>query len=162
MLYLFSIVLLFYLLLLSTLLFYSNLNYNNNLIELISTAFSLLFLIIIISPSLIIILDFDLIIIPSFIIYSLGLQWAWQFNLIFLPINIGFNSYCDHYIISSENYFTIINRLKVNVKSIWGNSRINWIKSLLKIKQEQFLYIYFTYYLFDLSCYLLLPLYSFI
>ena len=44
-----------------------------------------------------------LIILPSFIIYSLGLQWAWQFNIIFLPLSIGFESYCDHYIISSIN-----------------------------------------------------------
>ena len=77
------------------------------MIEFISTLFSLLFLIIIISPALIILLDYDLIIIPSFIIYSLGLQWAWQFNIIFLPVNIGFNSYCDHYVISSSEYWII-------------------------------------------------------
>lgn len=77
----------------STLLYYSNVNINHCLIEFISTLFSLLFLILIISPTLIILLDFDLIILPSFIIYSLGLQWAWQFNIIFLPINIGFESY---------------------------------------------------------------------
>ena len=45
-------------------------------------------------------MDYDLIIIPSYIIYALGLQWAWQFNIIFQPLNIGFDSYCDHYIIS--------------------------------------------------------------
>jgi hypothetical protein len=59
-------------------------------------------------------LDFDLIILPSFIIYSLGLQWAWQFNIIFLPVNIGFESYCDHYIISSINKKLIINKEKIN------------------------------------------------
>ena len=55
---------------------------------------------IIISPALIILMDYDLIIIPSYIIYALGLQWAWQFNIIFQPLNLGFDSYCDHYIIS--------------------------------------------------------------
>jgi len=78
----------------------------------------------IISPSLIILLEFDLILIPSFIIYSLGYQWAWSFNLSFtlsflkvLVSNVGtinnvavMNSflgilgcsyYFDHYIISS-------------------------------------------------------------
>ena len=69
-------------------------------------------------------LRFDLILIPSFIIYSLGYQWAWSFNLSFtlsflkvLVSNVGtinnvavMNSflgilgcsyYFDHYIISS-------------------------------------------------------------
>ena len=58
----------------SSLLYYSNVNINHSLIEFISTLFSLLFLVLIISPALIILLDFDLIILPSFIIYSLGLQ----------------------------------------------------------------------------------------
>jgi heme/copper-type cytochrome/quinol oxidase subunit 2 len=107
LLFLFIIIMLFFILISSTLLYYSNVNFNHCLVEFISTLFSLLFLIIIISPALIILLDFDLIILPTINIYSLGLQWAWQFNIIFLPINIGFNSYCDHYIISSNN--SIIN-----------------------------------------------------
>ena len=110
-------------------LYYSNININHCLIEFTSTLFSLLFLILIISPALIILLDFDLIILPSFIIYSLGLQWAWQFNIIFLPVNIAFESYCDHYIISSINKKLIINnnQLKTN-KSIFSyiiNTKIN-------------------------------------
>jgi len=113
LLFLFIITCVFFILINSTLLYYSNVNFNHCLIEFISTLFSLLFLIIIISPALIILLDFDLIILPSFIIYSLGLQWAWQFNIVFLPINIGFNSYCDHYIISTNqsliNYSLITN-----------------------------------------------------
>ena len=103
LLFLFIIISLFFILMKSSLLYYSNVNINHSLIEFISTLFSLLFLILIISPTLIILLDFDLIILPSFIIYSLGLQWAWQFNIIFLPLSIGFESYCDHYIISSIN-----------------------------------------------------------
>ena len=75
-------------------LYYSNININHCLIEFTITVFSLLFLLLIISPALIILYDFDLIILPSFIIYSLGLQWAWQFNISFLPLNIGFSSYC--------------------------------------------------------------------
>ncbi len=84
-------------------LYYSNININHCLIEFGSTLFSLLLLVLIITPALIILLDFDVIVLPSFIIYSLGLQWAWQFNIIFLPVNIGFESYCDHYIISTNN-----------------------------------------------------------
>merc|ERR1712115_309484 len=71
---LFIIISLFFILINSTLLYYSNVSFNHCLVEFISTLFSLLFLVIIISPALIILLDFDLIILPSFIIYSLGLQ----------------------------------------------------------------------------------------
>ena len=128
LLFLFIIISLCFILIKCTLLYYSNVNINHCLIEFISTLFSLLFLILIISPALIILLDFDLIILPSFIIYSLGLQWAWQFNIIFLPINIGFESYCDHYIISSINKkSTFINNyyLKTNnyiIKGLLYNS----------------------------------------
>ena len=74
LLFLFIIISIFFILIKSTLLYYSNININHCLIEFTSTLFSLLFLILIISPALIILLDFDLIILPSFIIYSLGLQ----------------------------------------------------------------------------------------
>ena len=88
----------------STLLYYSTIHFNHSTIEFISTLFSLLFLIIIISPALIILIDYDLVIIPSYIIYSLGLQWAWQFNIIFIALNdSNIDSYIDHYIISMQN-----------------------------------------------------------
>ena len=74
LLFLFIIIMLFFILISSTLLYYSNVNFNHCLVEFISTLFSLLFLIIIISPALIILLDFDLIILPTINIYSLGLQ----------------------------------------------------------------------------------------
>ena len=105
--FLFIIITLFFVLINSTLLYFSNVNFNHSLMEFISTLFSLLFLIIIISPALIILFDYDLIILPSFIIYSLGLQWAWEFNIIFLPIDSGFSSYCDHYIITTTNRWTL-------------------------------------------------------
>jgi heme/copper-type cytochrome/quinol oxidase subunit 2 len=99
-------------------------------------------------------LDFDLIILPSFIIYSLGLQWAWQFNIIFLPVNIGFESYCDHYIISSINKKLIIRGLATNksiVSYIINNpAKISSINCMV------------TRYLFEISQYILLPIYSFI
>ena len=34
-------------------------------------------------------MDYDLIITPSLIVYSLGLQWAWQFNIIFTTYQIS-------------------------------------------------------------------------
>ena len=74
LLFLFIIISLFFILIHSTLLYYSTIHFNHSTIEFISTLFSLLFLIIIISPALIILMDYDLIIIPSYIIYSLGLQ----------------------------------------------------------------------------------------
>ena len=72
--FLFIIITLFFILINSTLLYYSNVNFNHCLVEFISTLFSLIFLIIIISPALIILLDYDLIVIPSPIIYTLGIQ----------------------------------------------------------------------------------------
>lgn len=143
LLFLFIIISLFFILINSTLLYYSNVSFNHCLVEFISTLFSLLFLVIIISPALIILLDFDVIILPSFIIYSLGLQWAWQFNIIFLPINIGFDSYCDHYIISS-----------INKKSLF-------YCNVIKSSYNETRLIIFSY-LFDISQYILLPIYSFI
>merc|ERR1712045_995670 len=73
LLFLFTIISLFFILINSTLLFYSNINFNHCLVEFISTLLSLLFLIVIISPALIILLDFDLIIVPTCIVYTLGL-----------------------------------------------------------------------------------------
>ena len=131
--FLFIIISLFYILIYSPLLYYSNLNYNQLLVEFISTLFSFLLLLIIISPALIILLDYDITIIPSFLIYSLGLQWAWQFNIVFL--DIGFDSYRDHYIIIIKNeqlINTTIERCHINR------------------------------YLYDISQYILLPVYSFI
>ena len=165
LLFLFIIISLFFILMKSSLLYYSNVNINHSLIEFITTLFSLLFLILIISPTLIILLDFDLIILPSFIIYSLGLQWAWQFNIIFLPLSIGFESYCDHYIISSINkksissyscFYIIDKKLKA----------FNWLKADLSIdrsiERDPIESLMVTRYLIDISQYILLPIYSFI
>nr|YP_010729737.1 Cox2 [Calcarina hispida]WEF49977.1 Cox2 [Calcarina hispida] len=124
---LFIIISLLFIIIYSSLFILSTLSFNDSLLEFMSTLFSLLFLIIIISPALIILLDFDLIIIPSYIIYSLGLQWAWQFNLNFLPIDIGFDSYCDHYIISTINKSIDINILISSSDTI---SALDTIKSL--------------------------------
>jgi len=201
LLFLFIIISLFFILINSTLLYYSNVSFNHCLVEFISTLFSLLFLVIIISPALIILLDFDLIILPSFIIYSLGLQWAWQFNIIFLPINIGFDSYCDHYIISSINkkslfYCNVIKssyNLSINGLSSYsliirpfslydlyikkplvfilldrllGASLYNddFIAIRLKTEKDKIINIepIIYSYLFDISQYILLPIYSFI
>jgi heme/copper-type cytochrome/quinol oxidase subunit 2 len=65
--------------------------------ELIITIISFIYLLLIISPALIILMDFDINILPSFIVNSIGYQWAWSFSLYFLY----FISYCDHYMISS-------------------------------------------------------------
>ena len=41
---------------------------------------SFLFILIIISPALIILLDYEIIIVPSFIVFVCGYQWAWTFS----------------------------------------------------------------------------------
>lgn len=192
LLFLFIIITLFFIFIYSSLLFYSNVNFNHCLIEFISTLFSLLFLIIIISPALIILLDFDLIILPSFIIYSLGLQWAWQFNIIFISINIGFNSYCDHYIISTNqtniiptNYSWginidwfltnrhIISRYLINIRLIDNYLFIGFLFNIHDNIEEMVFDKYnkdniedkiikLPFYLWDCNSYILIPLFSYI
>ena len=150
--FLFIMISLFFLIIYSSLYIYYSISINDSLLEFISTLFSLLFLILIISPALIILIDFDLIIIPSYIIYSLGLQWAWQFNLNFLPIDIGFDSYCDHYIISTINKPILPALSIINLKHI----AFHWI-ALAELNNLPSIR-----YLFDISQYILLPMYSFI
>lgn len=151
--FLFIIIFTFFILIKSTLLYYSNININHCLIEFISTLFSLLVILVIISPALIILLDYDLIILCSFIINSLGLQWAWQFNISFLPVNIAFSSYCDHYIISTIN--------KKAKKAInYNYNKINNINKKIKrakISSSSFI----NKYLFEISQYILFSIYSF-
>nr|YP_010729735.1 Cox2 [Neorotalia gaimardi]WEF49975.1 Cox2 [Neorotalia gaimardi] len=208
LLFLFIIISLLFIIIYSSLFYLSTLSFNDSLLEFMSTLFSLLFLIIIISPALIILLDFDLIIIPSYIIYSLGLQWAWQFNLNFLPIDIGFDSYCDHYIISTinkskEDKVVIDWKIDINGRQLTNgqltngqlndNREINieyWVfkdKVISKLKEIKIKWLmikgyllrlteyistkllptepkkYLSIrYLFDISQYILLPMYSFI
>ena len=133
-----------------------------------------------------------------FIIYSLGLQWAWQFNILFLPINIGFDSYCDHYIISSINKKSLFDLIIIKSKHNLSINSFSIIEYLIKaiftlyelyIKKLQYNYLIFNLiftslynliminrliyniktsrlviysYLFDISQYILLPIYSFI
>ena len=180
LLFLFIIISLLFIIIYSSLYYLSTLSFNDSILEFMSTLFSLLFLIIIISPALIILLDFDLIIIPSYIIYSLGLQWAWQFNLNFLPIDIGFDSYCDHYIISTINKSKEGKVEDINLDNGRLNSRLiridaGLIRGLITglvdciingrgslstpLSINNYLSIR---YLFDISQYILLPMYSFI
>ncbi len=109
LLFLFIIISIFFILIKSTLLYYSNITINHSLIEFTSTLFSLLFLIVIISPALIILLDFDLIILPSFIIYS-------SFNI-------------DNYFYLYYSYF---NNYRINLFYI-----IRWINNGFSAKKNR-------------------------
>ena len=155
LLFLFIIIILFFILMNSTSLYYNSINFNHSTIEFISTLFSLLLLIIIIPPALIILLDLDLITIPSYIIYASGLQWAWQFNSVFLPIDIGYSSYRDHYVISIQHH---------QFKIIYNNTNSFLITglSIISIYAKGFNSAITTRYLIDISQYILSPIYSFI
>merc|ERR1712045_988442 len=99
----------------------------------------------------------------------------------FLPINIGFDSYCDHYIISSINkkslfYCNVIKSSYNYIKkplvfilldrllgaSLYNDDfiaiRLKTEKDKASINIEPIIYSY----LFDISQYILLPIYSFI
>jgi heme/copper-type cytochrome/quinol oxidase subunit 2 len=58
---------------------------------------------------------------PSFIIYSLGYQWAWTYSISYLHSNIGYTSYHDHYIMSSYFYEWNIKYLLYNEDHITYN-----------------------------------------
>ena len=177
LLFLFIIIILFFILINITLLYYSNIQFNHCIVEFLSTLFSLFFLIIIISPALIILLDFDLIILPDFIIYSLGIQWSWCFDI----KSKFFNIYLDHFIISSEtsiysnsnnylpiNYLTIHSSLYLNegylvdiYRLITNYLFINYPLSISYPEPTNYLIKDFIY-LGDLINYILLPIYGFI
>ena len=72
------------------------------------------------------------IIMPSFIVYSLGYQWARTYSILYLHSNLGFTSYTDHYIMSS--YFYDTNNININ-KGI-------------------------SNYLFEVNTYLIVPIWS--
>ena len=91
--------------------------------EFFLTVFSLFFLLFIISPALIILLDSDLIILPSFIIYSLGYQWAWTFNLSFSSFYLSF----DHYMVRSFNMLSPFFLFDINsfvIFALWSSIKI--------------------------------------
>ena len=146
LLFLFNFILTFYSILKITTLYFNKIYYNDTFIEFLGTIFSLLFLLFIISPALIILLDIDSIIMPSFIIYSLGYQWAWTYSISFLHSNIGYTSYHDHYIMSS--YFYTINLI---------NSTIICVPELLFTDSNISL---LNNYLFEVNTYLVIPLWS--
>lgn len=93
---LFITLLVLFLLINSCLFIINSISFNCSTIELLITLFSIILLLLIISPSLIIILDYDSIVIPSLLIYTIGYQWAWNFNLYFSSL---FITYLDQRII---------------------------------------------------------------
>ena len=76
-------------------------SYNDTALEFGCTFFSLLFLLFIVSPALIILLDIDSIIMPSFTVYTLGYQWAWAYTVCCLHESVGFTSCLDQSTIST-------------------------------------------------------------
>ena len=158
------LIILYFTLVYSTLLSYPSISLLTNQdqcssVEFISTLLSLLLIIIIISPTLIILLDHDLIIVPTFIIYSLGLQWAWQFNIIFTLVDIGYKSYNDHYVVTTNQW--VIDRSLLNFNSRYSSifkKSIYFSDISLKLDRS----MYLPFYLFEMNSYILFPMYSFI
>ena len=86
----------------TTSLFLNTIKLNDNWMELISTLFSTIFPLIIISPALLILLESDITILPSFLIQSPAYQRARTFNI------VGYGSFLvvDHYVVSSGSATT--------------------------------------------------------
>jgi len=105
-----------------SLLFISTISINDCSIELISTFTSIIFLITIISPSLLILLESNINALPSFLIQSIGYQWAWSFNI----VGTSLISYIDHYIVSSGLFRNFVMSLSIKF-SCWLYSWFSWI-----------------------------------
>jgi heme/copper-type cytochrome/quinol oxidase subunit 2 len=79
----------------------SSIYYNDVIIESLITFISLLYVLFIISPGLLLFLDFDLLSSPSFLVYVLGYQWAWSFSL-FTPFSSSSSITFEQLILSSS------------------------------------------------------------
>ena len=85
-----------------------------------------------IAPSLTILLDSESSIIPGFIIYSLGYQWAWLFNIIF---NEGI--IVPRSIISSGTLFNYSTLLSIQLLGIKGlGTRLSFLPKALSFSES--------------------------
>ena len=94
---LFLFIMVFFLIVGSTQLINSSRLCSDVIFEVSLVLFSFFLIGIIISPALIILLDLELIIMPSFIIYSTGMQWQWSFTISYQ----NWLSYSDHHVMQS-------------------------------------------------------------
>ena len=141
--------------------------YNDIFIELLCTLFSLLFLLFILSPSLIILLNLDSIIIPSFIIYSLGYQWAWTYSISYLNL-VNYNQWnsFEHwrysfvaasmiqfnniFNINNSNCSTIFTAGYLSYKDHYAISSVAFLNDVSKINASFFMnysYYFFNYFI---------------
>jgi len=74
LLFLFFLIVTFYSVLKVTTACLNKIHYNDAVLEFASTLFLLAFLLMVVSPALIVLLDIDSVVMPSFIIYNLGFQ----------------------------------------------------------------------------------------
>ena len=167
-----------------TLLFLSTIKLNNNYIELINTLFSIIFLLIIISPALLILLEIDINILPSFIIQSLAYQWSWTFNILILNNDFNNKLNYNNNRLNNNNNNKIITKIEQNIiidnnsinnnnnslnynNKITGNTVSIPDSALLSCKCAIFSFLsnFFLsrqFYLFDVNNYLLIPIWSLI
>jgi len=81
--------------------------FNDLYIELIITFLSLIYVIIIISPGLLLFLDFDLITSSSFICYVTGFQWAWSYSLTFVSFSDAISNISFDQLLISSSLFNL-------------------------------------------------------
>jgi len=82
MLFLYYWIITFFVVIVSSLLIRSSVSFvNDSWLEFILTLFSLWLVLLIISPLFIMFIDYDSILLSSLLVYSLGYQWSWSFNL---------------------------------------------------------------------------------
>ena len=120
LLYLWFLLMIMFLFIISSLLYHITLDFNDMLMEFFFSLFSIWFLLLIISPSLIILFNFNLILIVCFFIYCLGYQWAWSFNF-----STILYFYFDSFIIIYYSYFYLFDFNRSVIFPLWSTFKLN-------------------------------------
>jgi len=91
---------------------------NDSWLEFILTLFSLWLVLLIISPLFIMFIDYDSILLSSLLVYSLGYQWSWSFNLNGVFTYSLSDNYSSFFKNGIKNYsFVLFSRVVVEVLS---------------------------------------------
>ena len=108
---------------------FSSIISSDSRVESLLMIYSLILVSIIISPALIILLDSEIIIIPSFIVYVCGYQWAWLFSCSSLFCSIALfdsNSFSSISSIDSNSISNISLFNSTSINAIPTNSCSNY------------------------------------
>jgi len=134
MLFLYYWIITFFVVIVSSLLIRSSVSFvNDSWLEFILTLFSLWLVLLIISPLFIMFIDYDSILLSSLLVYSLGYQWSWSFNLngVFTySLSDNYSSFVKNGIVQS--FFNSF---------IYSGSAVSSLSGLVTLPSDSFEYV---------------------